>query len=355
MDSIGCWNVRGINGINKQQDVRKFLHQNNIRLYGLVETKIKLQDFTAVLNNLGSHWSGVNNNSYHNGGRVWIIWSSQVFTVTTLLMNAQVITVKVTEIATGDVFILSVVYGFNEDTERGDLWAHLKLIKDTYSGPWGVCGDFNNVLNFNERIGRDVLWSEIADFRECVQYCGLTDIKGQGAFYTWNNKQDPLSRTFTRIDRFLINSEWLDLYPCSYAHFLPEGLFDHNPCVCYRRQIRTPPKRQFRYYNMWSLDEEFPRVVQQVWRRIVSGSFMYQVVTKLKQLKKPLRDLNKNKFSDVEKAVGVAQALLESIQIQIHATPTDTVLIAAECEAAESLRKLTTIQHSFLCQRAKID
>ncbi|XP_074283519.1 uncharacterized protein LOC141608065 [Silene latifolia] len=207
MDSIGSWNVRGINGINKQLDVKKNLHQNNIGLYGLVKTKVKLHDFTSILHNLGSHWEGINNNSYHHGGRVWIIWVPQLFTVTTLLMNAQIITVLVNERATGDEFLFSVVYGFNEDSERADLWAHLRFIKDNYHKPWGVCGEFNNVLHYNERIGREVTWNEIADFRACVQYCGLTNIKAQGAFYTWNNKHEPQTRAFSRIDRFLINSD----------------------------------------------------------------------------------------------------------------------------------------------------
>ncbi|XP_074299005.1 uncharacterized protein LOC141630008 [Silene latifolia] len=268
-------------------DVKNFSHQNNIGLYGLVETKIKQQDFDTILHNLGSHW------------------------------HAQAITVQVTEISSGDCFLFTVVYGFNDDGDKLALWQELRLIHDSYSGPWGICRDFNNVLKFNERIGRDVTWSEIMEFRDCVQYCGLFDIKGKGAFYTWNNKQVPRSRHYSRIDRFLVNSEWMDLYPLAYAHFLPEGLFDHNPVVCYKRQAR--------------------------------------LVTKLKKLKKPLKELNRNNFSDVDKAVGVAKALLEDIQLQLLATPTDHSLIDVELDVVDSLRYMSKVQHSFLSQRAKVE
>ncbi|XP_074265564.1 uncharacterized protein LOC141588003 [Silene latifolia] len=228
-------------------------------------------------------------------------------------------------------------------------------MKVRYQGPWGVCGDFNCVLNFNERIGRDVTWADIANFRDCVDFCGLMDMKGQGAFFTWNNKQAPSTRGYSRIDRFLVNDDWMDIYPGAYAHFLPEGLFDHNPCVCYRRNSGVPRKRQFKYYNMWSLDPGFKSVVQQSWNVPIAGTPMYQVVIKLKNMKGPLKELNRNGFSDVDKSVVVARALLEEIHIKLHSNHTDSDLINAECAAAESYRHLCKIQHSFLSQKAKIE
>ncbi|XP_074277873.1 uncharacterized protein LOC141601483 [Silene latifolia] len=320
-----------------------------------IETKVRQQDFDTILHNLGTHWHGINNSSFHTGGRVWVIWIPHLFNVTTLHLSAQAITVQVTEISTGDSFIFTFVYGFNDDGDRMSLWQELKHVHDTFSGPWGICGDFNNVLHYNERIGRDVTWYEIMDFRDCVHYCDLMDIKGKGDFYTWNNKQVPGSRHYSRIDRFLVNSEWMDLYPLAYAHFLPEGLFDHNPVVCYRRQDRVCRRPAFRYYNMWSLDIGFKEIVQQNWLPAVKGSLMYQIVTKLKKLKKPLKELNRNNFSDVDKAVGVAKALLEDIQHQIHNTPTDHSLIEAEMAAADSLRHLSKVQYSFLSQKAQVE
>jgi len=40
MDNIASWNIRGLNWPNKQEDVKLFLHINNIGLVGLLETKI---------------------------------------------------------------------------------------------------------------------------------------------------------------------------------------------------------------------------------------------------------------------------------------------------------------------------
>ncbi|XP_074291071.1 uncharacterized protein LOC141617832 [Silene latifolia] len=110
-----------------------------------------------------------------------------------------------------------VNHEFNDASQRTVLWNYLKSIFGGYQGPWCVCGDFNNVLHYNERIGGEVTWEDIAEFRECVQYCGLTS-------------------------------------------------------------IRPPRRPQFRYYNMWSLESEYKNIVSTVWSQNVRGSPMFQVL-----------------------------------------------------------------------------
>ncbi|XP_074266455.1 uncharacterized protein LOC141589728 [Silene latifolia] len=317
MDNLGCWNVRGINNINKQSDIKWFLHQNKIGLYGLVETKVKSHNFNFVLNNIGNRWYGINNNVHHPGGRIWIIWLPQIFNVQMVSASDQQITVAVEDLNTGEKFWFTVVYGSNSDSDRIHLWHDLTTIKDSYSGPWCESGDFNNILHFNERLGGTVIWGELEEFGQCLQYCELVDIQAQGSFYTWNNKQGANTRVYSRIDRFLINHEWLSLYPNSYAYFLNEGLFDHYPCICYRRLDRTIRKSHFRYFNMWGQTSDFLAIVGNEWEKPILGCKMFQVVCKLKWLKKPLKQLNRAKFSDIEKAADLARLLLDNIQTKL--------------------------------------
>lgn len=39
--------------------------------------------------------------------------------------------------------------------------------------PWIVMGDFNSVLNLDERIGAPVRTSELQPFKDCVMQCKL--------------------------------------------------------------------------------------------------------------------------------------------------------------------------------------
>ncbi|XP_074298347.1 uncharacterized protein LOC141629207 [Silene latifolia] len=121
----------------------------------------------------------------------------------------ELISTNIKEVASGNEFMFTVVYGSNDEEERLNLWNDLKHIKDSWVGPWCICGDFNNLLDFNERLGRPVHWSDITEFRDCVDYCEVVDIKAQGAFFTWNNKQESSTRVYSRLDRFMINGDWL--------------------------------------------------------------------------------------------------------------------------------------------------
>ncbi|XP_074283422.1 uncharacterized protein LOC141607972 [Silene latifolia] len=245
MDRIGLWNMRGINGPDKQKDVRWFLQQNKLGLCGLVETKVMSDAEAKVHYNLGTIWNKVTNNNHYNGGRVWIIWISHIFDVTVIESDTQLIHVEVIDIAAAEKFWFTVVYGFNEEEDRVSLWNHLIDIKKRVTRPWCICGDFNCVLDYHERIGRHVNWRELIDFRNYVDQCEVEDIQAKGALFTWNNKQEPQTRIFSRIDRFMVNMDWMNLYHESYAHFLPEGLFDHTPCVCFRRPDNFRKKPSF--------------------------------------------------------------------------------------------------------------
>lgn len=50
--------------------------------------------------------------------------------------------------------------------------------------PLGVIGDFNYVLNRNDRVGNPVSMAKIRDFKNYVGSCGLQDLDSIGAYYT---------------------------------------------------------------------------------------------------------------------------------------------------------------------------
>ncbi|XP_057248199.1 uncharacterized protein LOC130590186 [Beta vulgaris subsp. vulgaris] len=92
-----------------------------------------------------------------------------------------------------------MVYGFNEAKERGKLWEDIERISGSVTGAWVVCGDFNNVLQLNERVGSTVTLEEVAEFRMCLRRAQLQEQTTSGPFYTWSNKQEGEARVFSRI------------------------------------------------------------------------------------------------------------------------------------------------------------
>ncbi|XP_074288835.1 uncharacterized protein LOC141613986 [Silene latifolia] len=190
---------------------------------------------------------------------------------------------------------VTMVYAFNGSNERQSLWANLSRLANNISGPWAIGGDFNCVLTEDERVGGSFSRQDAEDFRQCLHQCEVIDSPAMGALYTWNNKHCPADRVYSRLDRFLVNQEWLNDYPLMYAHFLPEGIFDHTPCVVQANATDEKRARPFKYFNMWSLAPNFKETVQAGWTCMQTGTKMYELAKKLKNRSGGSNNLNRSR------------------------------------------------------------
>ncbi|XP_074313971.1 uncharacterized protein LOC141649174 [Silene latifolia] len=206
--------------------------------------------------------------------------------------NAQYIHMSILNKQAQARFFHTIVYAFNGITERESLWLNLKRLAGSIQGPWSVGGDFNCVLNVNERLRGSVSMAESAPFQDCLDSCQLMDIKASGAFFTWNNKQPPETRKYSRLDRYCLESN------CG-------------------------------------------------WDQDVQGC------KEIKLLKLELKQLNKDSFSDIEHKADLAETKLLHIQQQIMSRPGDSVLIQQEVEAHKDYQGLYLAKMEFLKQKAK--
>lgn len=138
-------------------------------------------------------------------------------------------------------------------------------------------GDFNCVLNRDERIGSTVREGEMMPFRRCTANCGLDDMQYTGCFYTWNNKQAGERSVYCKLDRFLCNELWCDKFPEYEAWFMLEGVFDHSPMIVNVFAERRRGKTPFRYFKMWSLAPEFHNRIKECWDNNIAGTHMFSV------------------------------------------------------------------------------
>ncbi|XP_074265580.1 uncharacterized protein LOC141588019 [Silene latifolia] len=268
------------------------------------------------------------------GGRVWLLWKANLYDVQVLTYDAQFVHALVPERGSLSLFYITLVYAFNDGSERRDLWRKLELIHSTSTGPWVVTGDFNTVINPLERLGGNTKQSDMDEFIDCIAKCELTDIQTTGAFYTWTNKQEAQTRVYSRLDRFLVNQDWSQQFPNMTAHFFSFGYFDHFPCVVRDNQLDTIRKTNFKYFNMWSKAPSFLTTVQEEWQKSYFGYPMYCVTRKLKALKRRLKELNKECYSDVENSAILAEK-------------------EKEIKALKSFKELSDARQCYLKQKAK--
>ncbi|XP_074291661.1 uncharacterized protein LOC141618451 [Silene latifolia] len=275
-----------------------------------------------------------------------------MFRVYFIEYNAQFIHMKIESLLDKGVYYLTMVYAFNGIQERAPLWDHLRKIAGQVQGSWAIAGDFNCVLAANERYGGATSTAEMEPFRRCVEDCEVVHIAATGSLYTWNNKQRTEERIYSRIDRFLANKDWCDLYPDKYAHFLPEGLFDHSPCLV-RSANSVQGKSNFKYLNMWGSSKDFLLTVKKCWDRSMKGTPLYKLTTNLKRLKAGLLQLNRDAFSDIEKTTAKLQQEVEELQKQLGVDPDNQQLLQQEYEASQELKIKSLARDSFLYQKAK--
>ncbi|XP_075087874.1 uncharacterized protein LOC142169847 [Nicotiana tabacum] len=246
MDKLGLWNVRGLNRPQKQRDVLLFMHNFQVGMFGLLETRIKRTKILKAFLNLCREWSFFTNLDKHPGERIWLLWKPHIYKVDIRRTGEHVIHCAIKHIGTKKEMEVTWVYGFNDNGMRRKLWEDIKEIHKQSKGPWAIMGDFNNVLQSDERIGSKVTYAEIKGFKECMLKCEMQEMKSSESFYTWNNKQEGEDKAMSRIDRVLTNNDCMTTLPDSEVHYQNGGLFDHCPSLVRWEQPRKIQQKIFR-------------------------------------------------------------------------------------------------------------
>ena len=101
---------------------------------------------------------------------------------------------------------------------------------------------------------------------------------------------------------------------------MTEGILDHTLLlITFPNCPRTTDS--FKYCDMWSKEPRFQTIVGTALKHKPSGNKMYQLTQVLKELKKPLKQLNTCKFKDIYNQLAINKAHLESTQSQLHQDP----------------------------------
>lgn len=159
----------------------------------------------------------------------------------------------------------------------------------TCNQPRIIAGDFNSVLNVDDRVGGNpITWPEIVDFHHCVDTYGLIELPYVGQRYTWNDRNSSGQGIFSKIDWVFINNEWLDTMPLSKTYVPSESISDHSPVKITFLDEKPRFKRFFQFCNVWATLPQFKDKVEVRWNVQIHGCNMLQVVRRLKLLKREL-------------------------------------------------------------------
>lgn len=139
------------------------------------------------------------------------------------------------------------MYGEPDRTKRIQVWNQLKEHASSRDRPWFLTGDFNDIINSNEKVGGPPRSEgSFTDLRSFMSSCDLYDLKHTGNFLSWRGKRHT-HMVRCRLDRAMANSEWSIAYPSGRSEYLRFEGSDHRPLVTSFDPLKKIRKGRFRY------------------------------------------------------------------------------------------------------------
>lgn len=127
------------------------------------------------------------------------------------------------------------------------------------------------------------------DFNNSIEDCGLLDLRVEGGCWSWSNSSFTDSRIVGRLDRTIVNQEWINNFTISYDQYLSALTSDHSPMVVFVQKLISTRSKPFHFLNRWGSEEGFLNTVMEGWNLPIIADPIYCFVQKLKQVKKLLK------------------------------------------------------------------
>ncbi|GJT56005.1 RNA-directed DNA polymerase, eukaryota, reverse transcriptase zinc-binding domain protein, partial [Tanacetum coccineum] len=208
--------------------------------------------------------------------------------------------------------------------------------------------NINAVKNEQERVGSIFNNIEADHFNSFIDATGLVDLPIRGRYFTWMNKA---STKLSKLDRFLISEDVIDLLPDIRIISLDRIWSDHNPILLHVDKIDFGPS-PFKLYNSWLLRDGFDDLIKSEWDLLDSNKteFPIKCHETFCILKAKIRHWNNNNKTMDRNRKAVAFEEITSIEKKIDegsASPSDTenrLNILHELEKIDKLASMDLIQ-----------
>ncbi|XP_025665082.1 uncharacterized protein [Arachis hypogaea] len=261
-------------------------------MLGLLETKKEVITKYEVARLWGSStagWEFVE--SAGMAGGLLLIWDEGVFQVDQRYKGERWLCVEGVLTKTNFRCAFCLVYGAHGREAKRGVWEELSYVAGLCQIPFCFLGDFNEILQVEDRKGATSLMASSEEFKEWVRDMQLIDLPLTDRKYTWFR-----GRSCSRIDRVMVNVEWTEVFPDIRIKGGPRGLSDHCPVIMELTRVTGPP-RPFRSLDAWFTHEGFLRMVKDEWRSLGETQFP----CKLRALAIQLRQWHKDNFRDMDK------------------------------------------------------
>ncbi|KAK4412811.1 hypothetical protein Salat_2928300 [Sesamum alatum] len=161
---------------------------------------------------------------------------------------------------------------------------------------------------------------ELKDFVDCCLAIGLYDAPTTDFYYTWysNNDSNPV---WCKLDRVLLNNEWLEAELHCGAHFSPSGcLSDYSLGIVSILDLPAPKPKPFRFFNIWANHPDFLATVEDGWNLNVEGTPQFSLCRKLKALKGVIKTFNNLHYNHISGRAKEVDLVLQDARSNLNPT-----------------------------------
>ncbi|XP_042950087.1 uncharacterized protein LOC122282202 [Carya illinoinensis] len=311
---ILSWNLRGLGNPRSIRSLHDLLTSEVPEILFLQETKLSSRRLEFCKLRLGFRCCfGVD--SVGRSGGLALFWKEDI--------NLRIISYSRIHIhasiknCDGVEWLLTGVYGHPDSGQGSEGWRLLKFLGRGVVLPWIVFGDFNEILDHSEKLGGNIRSDlQMREFREVLSDCHLRDLGYVGSLFTWSNRRGEEDLVKERLDRFLANSLWCDMFPNLRVTHGVVAYSDHIPLwldtegALFRRRSR----RLFRFEAMWVGETECSSIIERVWGRRHGPISLDQIMGRFSSCATELGRWNKASFGHVQKNLATAKRRLQCLE-----------------------------------------
>ncbi|KAL0907860.1 hypothetical protein M5K25_022306 [Dendrobium thyrsiflorum] len=259
--------------MNGSEDV--FDHINHLmesQVVG-VETKVNGFDRKNVDRLFGKQWEFHCHASNGLAGGIIVFWNTSKVSFKVLGEMDQCILGSLEDVS-GNYFMIATIYACTNYVGRRALWFFLQQHCLNLKLPLVVGGDFNCVLNQEDKKGGKpfAFNSSVQELLNCMVTCDLKETRFSGPRFTWTNNKVGAGKIWVRHDRFLVNSFAMQLLPLVLTYHLVRVASDHAPILLYLLDHAPLAKPLIRLEDTWVSYHQSWRIIKAKWFTEVQGT-----------------------------------------------------------------------------------
>lgn len=222
---ILSWNCQGLGNLWIVKTLRDWCWREKPNIVFVMETMIDSGKLEKIRNSCGFR-EGVCISSEGNSGGLGFWWRD--LKVETNSLSRHHFSADICDFNDTPVWRAVGVYGWPERENKHKTYSLLSSIKSSSSIPCVMFGDFNEIMSQDEKKGGNPRSERAMDaFRGAIDGCGLCDLGYRGSWFTWKRGKTIATFVRERLDRFLADMNWCNIFPHFSVKHLPIFHSDH--------------------------------------------------------------------------------------------------------------------------------